>query len=61
MLNFKSVAAFGGKIELQKLNPVMQNLIKQVYVNSKIQSFESVDTRDWDKICKWTFELAKNF
>jgi len=60
-LKFMSITAFGGKIDMKKLNPVMQNLIKHVFVDANIQSFGSVDSRDWDKISKWAFELKKNW
>jgi len=48
-----SVEAFGGKIDFDKLNPVMQQLMKRVLQKTGIPTMGSVDTRDWDFIDAW--------
>jgi len=54
-----SVAAFGGKIDFDKLNPVMQSLIQHVYAKTGIESTGSVDVRDWAMIRSWAVDLQK--
>lgn len=52
-----STEAFGGKIDFEQLNPVMQQLMKRVLAKIGIESEGSVDTRDWDFIESWAVEL----
>ena len=56
-LNPISTEAFGGKIDFDHLNPVMQQLMKRVLVKTGIETEGSVDTRDWDFIESWAIEL----
>lgn len=49
--------AFGGKIDFNRLNPVMQNLMRRVLEKSGLPSEGSVDTRDWSYIRQWAAEL----
>ncbi len=58
-LDFKSIAAFGGKIDFQRLNPVMQSLILQVFKKTGVSSNGSVDTRNWDNIKIWASQLKQ--
>jgi len=52
-----SVAAFGGKIDFDRLNPVMQKLVKHVYEKTGVNGEGSVDNRDWDQIRAWVKEV----
>jgi menaquinone-dependent protoporphyrinogen IX oxidase len=51
--------AFGGKIDFDKLNPVMQNLMHRVLDKTGIPTFGSVDTRDWNFIRGWAESLGQ--
>jgi menaquinone-dependent protoporphyrinogen IX oxidase len=51
--------AFGGKIDFDKLNPVMQNLMHRVLDKTGIPTFGSVDTRDWNFIRSWAENLRQ--
>ncbi|NIA29299.1 MAG: hypothetical protein GWP06_05200 [Actinobacteria bacterium] len=54
-----STAAFGGKVDFDKLNPVMQNLVRRVVLEKTGKpSNGSFDARDWAKIHDWARELA---
>jgi len=55
--NYIGSEAFGGKIDFDKLNPVMQMLMKRVLEKTGIPSQGSVDTRDWDFIAAWADQL----
>ena len=50
--------AFGGKIDFDRLNPVMQNLMHRVLDKTGIPTFGSVDTRDWNFIRSWAENLG---
>jgi menaquinone-dependent protoporphyrinogen oxidase len=52
-----SLAAFGGKINFDQLNPVMQLLMKKVLAKTGIPTVGSVDTRDWEYITSWAESL----
>ncbi len=57
-----STAAFGGRIDFKKLNPVMQNLVRRVVLEKTGKpSNGSFDARDWAKIHDWAQELAQRF
>lgn len=49
--------AFGGKIDFDKLNDVMRQLMKRVLEKTGIESEGTVDTRDWDFIEAWAVEI----
>lgn len=54
-----STAAFGGKVDFDKLNPVMQNLVRRVILEKTGKpSNGSFDARDWLKIHDWARDLA---
>ena len=55
-----STNAFGGKIDYNRMNPVMQSLVRKV-VEEKTgaSSNGSFDNRNWDHIKKWAIELAQ--
>ncbi|MBN1543063.1 flavodoxin domain-containing protein [candidate division KSB1 bacterium] len=48
-----SVEAFGGKIDFERLNPVMQSLMKKVLQKTGLPDTGSIDTRDWEFIVQW--------
>jgi len=52
-----STEAFGGKIDFEQLNPVMQQLVKSVLKKTGIETEGSIDTRDWNYIDSWALEL----
>ncbi len=54
-----STEAFGGKIDFDKLNPVMQQLMKRVLEKTGIKTEGSVDTRDWNRIESWASDLRE--
>lgn len=54
-----AVEAFGGKIDFDRLNPVMQSLMRRVLQNSSLPTEGSVDTRDWDSISEWAIKLRE--
>ena len=54
-----AIEAFGGKIDFDQLNPVMQGLMRRVLEKTGLPVNGSVDTRDWDFINTWTIELGK--
>lgn len=58
-LHFMSAEAFGGKIDFDKLNPVMQDLMIRVLEKTGLPTTGSVDTRDWDFIRQWAQEIKK--
>ncbi|HPI72541.1 MAG TPA: flavodoxin domain-containing protein [bacterium] len=58
-LNIISSESFGGKIDFDKLNPVMQMLMKRVLEKTGIPAQGSVDTRDWNFISGWAHELKE--
>ena len=51
--------AFGGKINFDQLNPVMQQLMKRVLQKTGIKTLGTVDTRDWDFIDSWAESLRE--
>ena len=53
------IGAFGGKIDFDKLNPVMQKLMKQVLAKTGLPTTGSIDTRDWDYIRSWAVQLRE--
>ena len=53
-----SVAAFGGKIDFDKLNPVMQNLVRNVMKEKGVNGNGSFDARNWDDIRAWADSVA---
>ncbi|MBN1999494.1 flavodoxin domain-containing protein [candidate division KSB1 bacterium] len=58
-INFMASAAFGGKIDFEKLNPVMQQLMYRVLEKTGLPTTGSVDTRDWDFIEAWSLEVKE--
>jgi menaquinone-dependent protoporphyrinogen oxidase len=51
------IEAFGGKIDFDKLNPVMQSLMKRVLEKTGLATEGSIDTRDWDFIKNWAKKI----
>ena len=51
--------AFGGKIDFDRLNPVMQNLMRRVLEKTGLPTEGSIDTRDWDFIRGWAGEVRE--
>ncbi|RPH93369.1 MAG: hypothetical protein EHM72_16395, partial [Calditrichaeota bacterium] len=45
-----SIEAFGGKIDFDRLNPVMQQLMRSVLKKTGVETSGTVDTRDWEFI-----------
>ena len=58
-LNYVCSQSFGGKIDFDKLNPVMQMLMERVLEHTGISTHGSVDTRDWNFIAGWAEELKQ--
>ena len=58
-LNPLRTEAFGGKIDFDQLNPVMQQLMKRVLDKTGIKSEGTVDTRDWEFIESWAIDLRE--
>ncbi|MBN1465968.1 flavodoxin domain-containing protein [candidate division KSB1 bacterium] len=56
-----SVAAFGGKVDFTKLNPVMQSLVRNVMKEKGVSGNGSFDARNWDDIRDWAKKLAVQF
>ncbi len=56
-----SIAAFGGKIDFNKLNPVMQSLVRNVMKDKGVSGNGSFDARNWDDIRAWAKQLALQF
>jgi menaquinone-dependent protoporphyrinogen oxidase len=56
-----SVAAFGGKIDFDKLNTVMQSLVRNVMKEKGVDGNGSFDARNWDDIRGWAKKLAFQF
>jgi menaquinone-dependent protoporphyrinogen IX oxidase len=54
-----AVEAFGGSIDFDKLNPVMQSLMYRVLEKTGIPAKGSVDTRDWNFIRAWASEVRE--
>jgi len=54
-----SVEAFGGKIDFDKLNPVMQNLVKNVMRRVGVPDTGSMDARNWQVIRHWAVDLTE--
>ena len=52
-----SVEAFGGKIDFDRLNPVMQNLVRNVMRRVGVPDTGSLDARNWEVIRDWAVEL----
>jgi len=53
-----AVAAFGGKIDFDRLNSVMKTLMKRVLEKTGLPTNGSIDTRDWPSIKSWAEELG---
>lgn len=53
-----SIAAFGGKIDFEQLNPVMQSLVRNVMKEKGVNGNGSFDARNWDDIRAWAKQLA---
>jgi len=60
-INLLSAEAFGGKIDFDKLNPVMKNLMKRVLEKTGLPTNGSIDTRDWDFIESWAIDIRQKF
>ncbi|OPZ71132.1 MAG: protoporphyrinogen oxidase [bacterium ADurb.Bin478] len=58
-LSIISSESFGGKIDFDRLNPVMQMLMKRVLEKAGIRAQGSVDTRDWNFISGWAHQLKE--
>jgi len=58
-LELLKIGAFGGKIDFDKLNPVMKELMVRVLEKTDIPTTGSVDTRDWAYIHKWALDLRE--
>lgn len=56
-----SIAAFGGKVDFDKLNPVMQSLVQNVMKEKGVDGNGSFDARNWDDIRAWAKQLAFQF
>lgn len=56
-----SLGAFGGQIDFDQLNSVMQMLMEKVLEKTGIPTTGSVDTRDWDYIRSWAEKLKQSF
>lgn len=55
-----STAAFGGRVDFSKLNPVMKNLVRRVILEKTGKPSNGIfDARDWGKIHDWAKELAQ--
>jgi len=54
-----STEAFGGKIDFDKLNPVMKSLMKKVLEKTGLPTDGSIDTRDWDFIDSWAYDIRQ--
>jgi menaquinone-dependent protoporphyrinogen oxidase len=52
-----AIESFGGKIDFDKLNPVMQSLMRRVLEKTCLPTEGSVDTRDWEFIEQWAISL----
>jgi menaquinone-dependent protoporphyrinogen oxidase len=48
-----NMEAFGGKIDFDRLNPVMKSLMKKVLEKTGLPATGSIDTRDWAFIASW--------
>ena len=57
-INYLAMAAFGGKIDFNRLNPVMQNLVRHVLAKTGLDTNGSIDTRDWNYITNWARSLC---
>ena len=55
-----SEEAFGGKIDFDLLNPVMQQLMMRVLEKTGIETKGTVDTRDWSVVESWADQLRKD-
>ncbi len=56
-----SVAAFGGKVDFDKLNPIMQSLVRNVMKEKGVNGNGSFDARNWDDIRAWAKQIAFQF
>ncbi len=56
-----SIAAFGGRIDFDKLNPVMQILVRNVMKEKGLESDGNFDARNWDEIRAWAKQLTFKF
>jgi menaquinone-dependent protoporphyrinogen oxidase len=52
-----STGAFGGKLDFDRLNPVMRTLAERVLEKTGVPTKGSVDTRDWNIIETWAINL----
>ncbi len=58
-LNLLTSEAFGGKIDFERLNPIMKLLMTRVLERSGLPAQGSIDTRDWGFIEAWAAELKQ--
>ncbi len=56
-----AMEAFGGKIDFDKLNPVMKNLMIKILEKTGLPTTGSVDTRDWEFISSWALDTRQKF
>ena len=56
-IQFSPVAAFGGKIDFQRLNPVMKRLAIKVMQEKGLSGETGLDYRDWGIIRNWATNL----
>lgn len=54
-----SIEAFGGKVDFDRLNPVMQQLVQSVMKQAGVNPDQSMDARNWLEIKEWARSLAE--
>jgi menaquinone-dependent protoporphyrinogen oxidase len=54
-----SIEAFGGKVDFDRLNPVMQQLVQSVMKQAGVDPNQSIDARNWQEIKEWARALAE--
>ncbi len=54
-----AVEAFGGKIDFDRLNPVMKRLMRRVLEKTGLPTQGNIDTRDWNFITNWAENLKR--
>ncbi len=54
-----SIEAFGGKVDFDRLNPVMQQLVQSVMKQAGVSPDQSMDARNWQDIKAWARSLAE--
>ena len=53
-----AIEAFAGKIDFDRLNPVMKNLVSYVIQKLDVPAEGSIDARDWTRIRQWAQHLS---